>query len=216
MKARTIIFRVLIITVIGIIIGGSVYSWNARRVVGNSLPMPFGIGASVVLTGSMEPTLSVNDLVFIKAQDSYKEGDVIVFQDGRSLVIHRIIYIDEQTVNTQGDANDVDDGPRSVKDIKGRMVFAIPFIGLIVRGLKTPPGTIIMLAAAVFLMNLSWKKEKEAGNKDLDHIKDEIRRLKAEMDNGTGTEAADAAEEGPQNGPAEGSTGDAERTAIRE
>ena len=57
MKNRgRIFFRILMIVVISLVIGLSIYSWNARRVVGNSLPMPFGIGSSVVLSGSMEPT----------------------------------------------------------------------------------------------------------------------------------------------------------------
>ena len=43
--------------------GINVYLWNASSLAGNAMPMPFGFGMAVVLSGSMEPVLSVNDLL---------------------------------------------------------------------------------------------------------------------------------------------------------
>ena len=79
-KTGRLIFRIALIVLLSVFIGTTVYTLNAKRVMHNALPMPFGVGSSVVLSGSMEPTLSVNDLVFIREADSYAEGDVVVYQ----------------------------------------------------------------------------------------------------------------------------------------
>ena len=80
MKAGRVVLRALLIIVISVTIGLTVYTWNARRMFHNELPMPFGVGAAIVLTGSMEPTLNVNDLVIVKKTDNIEIGDIVVFQ----------------------------------------------------------------------------------------------------------------------------------------
>ena len=180
MKKGRIVFRALIILFIGAVVGYSLYSWNASKLIGNKLPTPFGIGVSVVLSGSMEPTLSVNDLIVVKVSDDYKEDDVVVFQDGGDLVIHRIISRDGETFVTQGDANNIPDDPINLKQIKGRLVLSVPFVGSIIRGMKTLPGIIIILALSFWLMHRSWSNEKREKQAELDSIKREIERLKAQ------------------------------------
>ncbi|MBO4363298.1 MAG: signal peptidase I [Clostridia bacterium] len=193
MKAGRIILRAFLIIVIGLTVGLTVYTWNARRVFHNEMPMPFGVGASIVLTGSMEPTLQVNDLVVVKAADSFAVGDIVVFQQGDTLVIHRIIEIDEETamIKTQGDANNVDDGWISLSTVKGKYSFRIPFVGVIVNVLKSVPGTIAILALAAFLMIRSWKNERRESEKDIEALKAEIAELKGE----TAPDAASVEEE---------------------
>ena len=192
--------RALLILLISLVIGVTVYRWNARRLLGNSLPMPFGFGAAVVLSGSMEPNLNINDLVIVTPAAQYQIGDIIVFQSTGDLVIHRIISINEaeKTLQTKGDANNIADDPISLDQVKGKLSFKLPFIGLIVRGLKTPVGVIAVLLAAVYLMHISWRTEKKQKDETLDAIKEEIRRLKAEQQPG---------KPGPNSGPQPGQTG---------
>lgn len=177
-KGGRLAFRIFLMLVISLLLGGSVYTLNAKRLMRNIMPMPFGIGSSVVLSGSMEPTLSVNDLVIVHQQENYAVGDVVVYQSGHALVIHRIIRVDDGFVITQGDANNVEDAPVAPAQIKGRMVGVIPRVGQAVHFLQTPLGVILMLALAIFLLNRSWNKEKAADDQDLDQLKEEIRRLK--------------------------------------
>ncbi|MBP5255801.1 MAG: signal peptidase I [Clostridia bacterium] len=193
MKAGRIILRAFLIIVIGLTIGLTVYTWNARRMFHNEMPMPFGVGASIVLTGSMEPTLQVNDLVVVRSADSFEVGDIVVFQQDSTLVIHRIIEIDEEasTVKTQGDANNVDDGWISVSSIKGKYSFRIPRAGVVIGALKSVPGTIAILALAAFLMIWSWRSERKESQRDLDALRAEIAELRGE----TAPDAASVEEE---------------------
>ena len=180
-KTSTIVRRMLFVFV-GLVLGLNVYHWNAYKLVGNAMPTPFGYGAAVVLSGSMEPTLSVNDLVIIKEADVYAEGDIVVYQTGKDLIIHRIIGIEDGMVYTQGDANNAQDTPTDVSQIKGKLLLHIPIVGALVRFLKTVPGTVIVLAIAIVLMELSWKKEKAKDIEDIEAIKREIRKLREEQE----------------------------------
>lgn len=179
-KVKTII-RIVILTLIAALVGVSIYSINAARLNGNSLPMPLGFGLTVVLSGSMEPALSVGDMLVVAPQDSYEVEDVVVFQTGRSAVVHRIISINEEGVITRGDANNTEDEPIALESIKGKVIIVIPFVGYIVNLIKTPIGTIILLGLAVWLLEGSFKKDKKQNDAELDAIRAEIERLKNEQ-----------------------------------
>ena len=176
-----IISRIAVI-LFAIMAGVGIYLFNAQVIAGNPLPMPFGVGAAVVLSGSMEPTLSVNDLVFVAEEESYEEGDVIVFQDGGHLIIHRIVDINGEQIITQGDANNVADGPIEVSGICGKMVFHIPGLGMLIQMIKTPVGIFVVFGLAVLLSEASFRKTKEEDEENFQNIKEEIRKLKKELE----------------------------------
>lgn len=182
-RVGSIIFRIVLIIIAGLTVGVGVFSWNAAGLVGNQLPMPFGFGISVVMSPSMEPVLHTNDLIFVTEQDSYELDDIVVYQEGKMLVIHRIVSIDGDTVITKGDANNVSDDPISIEDVKAKLSFRIPYIGLIVKYLKTVPGTLLVLALAIFLLYRSRQKERESDREELDDIAEEIKRLRESLAN---------------------------------
>lgn len=175
------IIRLLVIAVLGLILGFNVYSMNASTLIGNKLPMPFGIGMATVLSGSMEPELSVGDLIVVKKQETYKENDVVVYQDGNMLVVHRIIDIEEETMTTKGDANNTNDQPVSLELVKGSVVLSVPFIGSVVNLIKTPLGTICIIALAILLVEIPRRNEMKKDEEERQKILDEIKRLKDEL-----------------------------------
>ncbi len=177
-SAKTII-RITALVVLAALVGMSVYAINAERLSGNALPMPLGFGLTVVLSGSMEPELSVGDLLVVAEADGYQVGDVVVYQSGGSGVVHRIIDIDGETVITQGDANNTADAPIALSQIKGTVVCAIPLAGYLVDIIKTPLGTALLLGAAIFLMEASFRRDKKKDQEELESIKEEIERLKS-------------------------------------
>lgn len=168
----------------GALLGVGVYLINANKVVGNRFPMPFGYGAGVVLSGSMEPELSVYDMIIAKETDEFAVGDVVVFQDGKQVVAHRIVALDEKntTVWTRGDANNAIDPPVAIEDIKGTVIASIPGVGLVINLIKSPVGIITILAAAFILLELSYKKERDQDDEDLEEIRREIKRLKEDKE----------------------------------
>lgn len=175
------VYRILILLLISLIIGSAVYSFNAKRVLHDQMPMPLGIGVSYVLSPSMEPTLHVNDLVVVRASDSYAVGDIVIYQEANLLIIHRIIQIDGDTLITKGDHNNTEDTPIQLSSVKGKLVFSVPYAGAAVRLLQTTLAKILLILLAAFLLKLSWRKEKRKDDEELDQIKAEIRKLKAEQ-----------------------------------
>ena len=185
-KVIQYILRIFIFIVLSLVVGLTFYTINARRVTGNRLVMPFNKTIAVVLTGSMEPYIGVNDLIVVEKTNDYELWDVVVYQTGNMLVVHRIISIDGDTVITAGDNNDgAEDEPINIKQINGEVIDIIPNVGLILKFFKSPLGIFITVFIASGLLVLSYKSEKKEKDKEkdeeLDSIKLEIEKLKKEV-----------------------------------
>ncbi len=96
----------------------------------------FYYGALVIATDSMTGELNKGDVAIFESYEnqSLKEGQVIVFEQNGSMVVHRIAdikIINEQTrYYTKGDANeDTDTGFRTDSDIVGLVNYKVPAIG---------------------------------------------------------------------------------------
>lgn len=175
------VLRLVLLVICGAILGVNVYLANANSLVGNKMPMPFGYGASVVLSGSMEPEFSKGDLIIVAKADSYVKGDVVVFPDGADLIVHRIIEESEDTVITKGDANDVEDTPIERSAILAKVILHVDKVGAAVGFLKTPVGTILTIALAIALVEIPRRRKKEEDDEEKQKILDEIKRLKEEQ-----------------------------------
>ncbi len=175
-------WRQTLIVIAGLILGLNLYRWNASALAGNTLPMPFGTGAAVVLSGSMEPALSVNDVIIVRKSESYNVNDIVVYDSGREMIVHRIIEQKGDTLTTKGDANNVSDEPICAEAVKGKVAFSIPYAGVAVKALRSPVGMIIVILTAVLLIEGSFRREKESDEKRLEEIKEEIRRLRKEQE----------------------------------
>lgn len=109
----------------------------------------------VVLSGSMEPTIKTGSIIYYKwiEPELLKKNDIITFNNqGKNYVSHRIVSIDDSSVTTKGDANDVPDGKKvNFENIRGKVAnTTIPFVGYFVRIVNKH--TIVMITLAVIIM----------------------------------------------------------------
>ncbi len=179
-KAQGVI-RIALIAFISLVFGFGIYRWNAQSLTGNVMPMPFGIGVGVVMSGSMEPEIMIDDVIVVVASDEYAVDDVVVFQQKGLLVVHKIISIDGDMVTTQGTANNTPDPPMDVSNVKGKVLFTIKGLGAMVTWIKSPIGTFCILGFAVVFLLWSYssdQKEKDNETDKIDEIKREIEKLK--------------------------------------
>lgn len=126
----------------------------------------FGVRSYTVMTGSMKPTLPVGSMVFTFPQSMYNVGDIITFKRGDITVTHRIAEISGESITTKGDANNSTDSQKvSLKNVVGKDVAVIPFIGRLSAFIKTPLGFFMLLGIPtllfVILEALQIKKEWE-------------------------------------------------------
>ena len=115
--------------------------------------------AYVVLSGSMEPNIKVNDVVITKKEEpkNLKKEDVITFMSSDSrfygvIVTHRIkeIFLNSTTnkysFKTKGDNNNTEDLALVEQDrIIGKVIFKLPLIGYIQTFLASKGGWIIVV-----------------------------------------------------------------------
>lgn len=121
------------------------------------VPRIFGYETLAVLSGSMEPEISVGEIVYAKevAPEELKVGDVLTYQvNGSTMVTHRIVEVDAENKRfiTKGDANDAVDGsPVTYDQVVGRADYHVPYLGYISIYMRTPLG-LAAVCGVVFLM----------------------------------------------------------------
>ncbi len=124
----------------------------------DKLPTVFGVAPTVVMTGSMEPTIYAKDLIFVKnvAIDSLEENDIICFKSNDSFIVHRLERIEEidgvKRFYTKGDANNLgDDGFILAEQIQGEYSWKIAGLGGLVLFLQSPYGILLVIILLVLL-----------------------------------------------------------------
>ncbi|MEJ2277095.1 MAG: signal peptidase I [Candidatus Lokiarchaeota archaeon] len=183
-KQKKIIIGVVMI---GIAFGGSFATYFGMQFFWNtSTPVV------VVVSGSMEPTYNIGDLLFVhgKSPDNIQIGDVIIY-DARGLwwgapndpIVHRVINKtlvgDTWYFQTKGDNNNEPD-PALVPEgrVLGVVFGGIPYIGyakiiLTDSGLLIPA---IVILVSLLIISIIWdimkgkdesSKKKEDSNKDI-------------------------------------------------
>lgn len=85
----------------------------------------FGFRIYRVISGSMQPTLQIGDVIIIKKANNYAEKDIITYDNGLTTITHRIKSINGDEIITEGDANDAPDKPITKDRILGKYFFRI-------------------------------------------------------------------------------------------
>lgn len=118
----------------------------------------------VPISSSMHPKIPKYSLVYIKQTDTVEDlkiGDIIAYQGTEKPVLHRIIEIDGEIIQTQGDANDTPDAPIKFNQVIGKMVFSIPYIGI----LFVSPYPWLVILALIIICSLCRELIKEIHKK---------------------------------------------------
>jgi signal peptidase I len=114
-----------------------------------------------VMSGSMEPAVKTGSVVFVKQINlkELKTNDIITFSANNSSlpITHRIIQMSQNgKIITKGDANKTNDiDPVNTANIRGKVLYVIPYFGYISVWTKTPLGFIffIILPALLIIIN---------------------------------------------------------------
>jgi signal peptidase len=128
-------------------------------------PLAFGGRTFAVLSGSMEPTLHVGDLVLEKkiAAPDIHVGDIVTFrspEDSSKLITHRVrrVVVADGTVKvtTKGDANlSVERWTVPADGTVGRALGRVPKIGYLLVWTRSPAGRMLFIVLPACLLGLS-------------------------------------------------------------
>ena len=165
--------------------------------INGSTPSVFGYSIFRVSSGSMEPELMVGDIILDKTVDNpedLKVGDVITFKSsdyGDLLVTHKVIKAPYEEngklmLQTKGIANEVEDKPISVDNVKGIMICKVDYLDTVYNVFLSPWGLLILITLIVIIffdeiitiVKILTNNDKSV--KDADNINEIIDRLQAE------------------------------------
>ena len=106
----------------------------------NKYPNYFGYTFFEVASGSMQPTLELNDVILVKiTKDNLNKDDIIAFTNNSEIITHRIVYIDNDDLIVKGDNNNTADKPIKKDQVIGKVIKIYPKLGVWKKVLTNKP-----------------------------------------------------------------------------
>ena len=159
-KIFQIIINVLLV-IIGLLLLVAIYNFYKIKVQKKDYTNYFGYTTFNITSGSMEPTIHIDDYVFVKLdKNNIKEGDIITFKNKDAIITHRIVKIEKNTITTKGDNNNDNDEPIKRKQIIGKVVHIGREYGIYLKVIKTPQ-EFITFFISIILMDIALGEDKE-------------------------------------------------------
>lgn len=139
-----------------------------------------------IVSGSMEPTLSKDDVVIVRKCDplTLKIGDIITFNQDDKTISHRIkeiITYDKNNIKyiTKGDNNDMADQDMvEIEQIYGKVCFKVKKIGKIIGYIQNSRGLINIAFFIVIIFVLVSLKDKQKYERKMKRKKYEIKKMR--------------------------------------
>ena len=103
---------------------------------------------------SMLPTLTRDDLVVVRPQESYGPGQVVAYRSDlmHQPIVHRIVRVDDGRYVMQGDNNSwVDPDRPDTGEVIGAVWYVVPGVGGVLTRLSTPKAAAALALAVGFL-----------------------------------------------------------------
>lgn len=110
----------------------------------------FGYTVFEVITGSMADTIQIGDVIFVEITDKVQKNDIIVFEEEKNFITHRLLEIEEDRYITKGDANNSEDKPIEKQQVIGKVIYVAGNIGLLRRVIFTPEIFICIIISVLF------------------------------------------------------------------
>ncbi len=124
----------------------------------------------VIISGSMNPTINVGDVVVIDINDRRPgESDIIAFTALNNVIVHRVVYSYERNNKlfyiTKGDANkEIDPWVVEGKQVLGKVVLTIPYLGnptILIRKYIGDPMKVTSIAISLLLFSIIYSMFKK-------------------------------------------------------
>ena len=183
-KILTALFGVLTLSLLIL----AVYNFISIKILKNDYSNVFGYTALEVISGSMSPAIEKWDLILVKIDANFEEGDIITYKGKDALVTHRVVEKRKDSIIAKGDDNNTIDAPISNKAYIGKVVGIYPHVGAWIKTITNPKVMILALFSLILLLftisefKVDKKKEKPKESKKENDMKIELStRIKLEL-----------------------------------
>ena len=146
----------LLFVVLGLVLVVCLYSFVSIQVLSHKYVNFFSYTFFQIGSNSMAPALTTNDLIVVKLlDDDIKAGDIITYEDGDTLVTHRVQSVNQTGYVTKGDANMEQDRAILKDQVVGKVIKILPQYGVWFKVLTTPK-IIAMICVTLFLFSIAF------------------------------------------------------------
>ena len=146
----------LLFVVLGLVLVVCLYSFVSIQVLSHKYVNFFSYTFFQIGSNSMAPAITTNDLIVVKlSDDDIKAGDIITYEDGDTLVTHRVQSVNQTGYVTKGDANMEQDRAILKDQVVGKVVKRLPQYGVWFKVLTTPK-IIAMICVTLFLFSIAF------------------------------------------------------------
>lgn len=154
-KTMKVISNLLFI-VLGFVLVVCLYSFVSIQVLSHKYVNFFSYTFFQIGSNSMAPAITTNDLIVVKlSDDDIKAGDIITYEDGDTLVTHRVQSVNQTGYVTKGDANMEQDRAILKDQVVGKVIKILPQYGVWFKVLTTPK-IIAMICVTLFLFSIAF------------------------------------------------------------
>ena len=143
----------IVYVLLALILTFNIYNFVNLKVLKNDMTTVGGYSMLEVVSGSMEPSIHIGDMIIIDTKDKiYNANDIVTFYDENgSFVTHRIISRTGDIVITQGDNNESPDPEFHTSKIVGKFVFRIQGLGFLLKAFQSPMTMVLILIIGVLI-----------------------------------------------------------------
>lgn len=153
-KVINLILNISLVIVTVMLIVGFYYIYQIK-IIGNEYANLFGYTFFEVATASMYPTIEIGDVVVVEITKEVEANDIIVYQDGKDIITHRLVEKESNELIAKGDANNSEDKPISEDMLLGKVIKIIPQIGTW-RKILISPEVLRLIIILLFLIGIIY------------------------------------------------------------
>lgn len=197
LKVGRIIKNLICWTLIAVLTAAIVIFMTTK--ISGGTPTVFGYSIHRIVSGSMEPTLEIGDVILsteVKDTSDVHVGDIVTFQgDSRfdnQKVTHRVLvssYDDGKgniVIVTKGDANAIDDGEINFSDVESKFVAKVSILSDIYNFFFSPWGLIIFIFLLLLIffdeiLNIIRLSVNASDHEDTESFEEIVERVKCEQ-----------------------------------
>ena len=155
-KLKNIDFVAIILIIILVIL---LFCYSQIKIFGKKYINFCGYTIFQVITGSMEDTIQIKDIVIVKLTQDVEVNDIITYKSGEDFVTHRVIKIEDNKITTKGDANNSEDNPITKDEVVGKVVFIISNVAVWMNVFRTPEVLLAIIFTIIMIKILFFRKK---------------------------------------------------------
>lgn len=183
-KLIKIILNIILIFM-SLLIVVAIYNFIQINILKQGYNTFFGFSIFNISSGSMKETIQIDDIIIVKEEQDFNEGDIITFFQDEQIITHRIIEkLDDGNFVTKGDANNSKDSKVYRQNIIGKVIKIVPKGGVWIKVFSDSKVIICVVITLIFIgITLQNGEEEKKRRRNRNHFSGFIKNVRGNLIN---------------------------------